>query len=75
MSDPMESIKAAAGIVEAKQPRVKDRKQLKGLLTHHNPAVIKQLKIICAEQDRNQQQLVAEALNMLFTKYGKKAIA
>lgn len=68
-------IRASAGLVEAKPPRQKGRDGMKGLLTYHSPAVMQQLKIIGAEQGRNQTQLVAEALNMLFTKYGKKTIA
>lgn len=76
MNDPMKSIKEAAGIVPPNPTkRQKNREDMKGLLTYHSPAVIKQLKIIGAEQDKNHQQLAIEALNLLFTKYGKKTIA
>lgn len=71
----LDKIKQAAGVQTAKNPRQKNRDGMKGLLTHHSPAVIRQLKIICAEQDRNQQQLMVEALNMVFAKYGKPQIA
>lgn len=73
----LDRIKSAAGVVAAPQrkPRQKDRRGLKGLLTYHDPAVLKQLRIIAAEQDRNQQQLMREALNMIFARYGKPQIA
>ena len=76
MNNPLDKIKAAAGVEQPKSnARQKNRQGLKGLLTHHSPAVVKQLKIICAEQDMNQQQLIGEALNMLFARYGKPQIA
>ncbi|MBD2341967.1 hypothetical protein H6G64_34105 [Calothrix sp. FACHB-156] len=42
---------------------------------HFDPAVSKQLKQLALEQDTTVQALLAEALNDLFEKYGKKAIA
>ena len=46
-----------------------------GILTYHDPAVAQQLKMLSAEKGIKQQQLMAEALNMLFAKYGKGQIA
>lgn len=42
---------------------------------HFDPAVRKQLAKIGLDQDRDQRDLLAEALNDLFTKYGQSAIA
>src|SRR5690348_1535425 len=42
---------------------------------HFAPEVIQTLRLIAAEQDREQQDLMAEALNMLFERYGKPALA
>lgn len=56
----------------AKQP---GRMGKANLQSWHDPAVIQQLKIIAAEQDKTQQKLIAEALNMFFRKYGKQEIA
>ena len=39
------------------------------------PEVHKQLKVLAAESSQTQQELIAEALNMLFAKYGKPEIA
>lgn len=39
------------------------------------PEVHKQLKVLAAETSQTQQELLAEALNMLFVKYGKPEIA
>lgn len=47
----------------------------KGNVTgYYPPAVKKQLRFMAAEQDTNIQDLVAEALNDLFAKYGKPEI-
>jgi hypothetical protein len=45
------------------------------LVTQHDPAVIKQLKLLAAERNTTQQKLVAEGLNIVFQKYGKQPIA
>lgn len=42
---------------------------------HFEPTVARQLRILAAENDRTIQDLVAEALNDLFRKYNKSAIA
>ena len=47
----------------------------KGNVTgYYPPAVKKQLRFMSAERDTNIQDLVAEALNDLFAKYGKPEI-
>lgn len=71
----LDRIKSLGGVVQKKTPRQKSRDGLRGLLTYHSPEAIKQLKMVCAEQDKNQQQLLAEALNYIFMKYGKSPIA
>ena len=43
--------------------------------SHFEPAVQKQLKGIAVEQDTTVQNLLAEALNDLYAKYGKPEIA
>ncbi len=52
-----------------------DRSDQKAIVTWHNKAVKAQLKLIALEQETSQQKLVADALNMLFVKYGKGPIA
>lgn len=47
----------------------------KTIAAHFDPAVSKQLKQIGLEQDRSTQDLLREAINDLFQKYGKGAIA
>lgn len=39
------------------------------------PEVRTQLKVLAAEQQRDVQDLLAEALNLVFAKYGKGEIA
>lgn len=38
---------------------------------HFKPEVAQALRMLAAEQDREQQEILAEALNMLFERYGK----
>ncbi len=47
----------------------------KTVAAHFDPAVSKQLKQIGLEHDRSTQDLLREAINDLFQKYGKGAIA
>lgn len=42
---------------------------------HFDTEVSKQLKLLCVEHDTSLQALLTEALNDLFTKYGKSPIA
>ncbi|MEJ1934635.1 ribbon-helix-helix domain-containing protein [Nostoc sp. NIES-2111] len=51
------------------------RQGKKAIAGHFDPAVSKQLKQLALEQDTTVQALLAEALNDLFDKYGKKPIA
>lgn len=53
----------------------KSRVGKKALLTHHDPAVLVQLKQLALEYDTSQQKLLSEALNLLFIKYGKPPVA
>jgi hypothetical protein len=45
-----------------------DTRQIGG---HFKAEAAQTLKVIAAEQDKDVQELLAEALNMLFSKYGK----
>jgi hypothetical protein len=47
----------------------------KTVAAHFDPAVSKQLKHIGLETDRSTQALLREAINDLFSKYGKPPIA
>jgi hypothetical protein len=51
------------------------RQGRRGLTSHHDPAVIQQLKELALERRTTQQTLLEEALNMLFVKYGRPDIA
>jgi hypothetical protein len=45
------------------------------ILTWQEPAVRKQFQLLAVEQEKTQQALLAEALNLLFLQYGKPQIA
>lgn len=47
----------------------------KALTGYFDPAVRQQLALLAAEEDRSQNDLIAEALNMLFERYRKSPIA
>jgi len=58
-----------------KQPRPRGREGKRLIGGHFAPEVLKQLRLLAAEQDRTLQDLIAEALNELFAKYRKPEIA
>jgi hypothetical protein len=45
-----------------------DTRQVSG---HFKPEVQQTLRLIAVEEDRDVQEILAEALNMLFSRYGK----
>lgn len=47
----------------------------KAVTGYFDPAVRQQLAVLAAEKDRSQNDLIAEALNMLFERYRKSPIA
>ena len=51
------------------------REHRKPLTTWQDDAVLKELRDLSHETGRKQQELVAEALNMLFVKHGKRRVA
>lgn len=56
-------------------PRSQSRIGKRNVSAYVNPVAAKQLRLLGAEHDRSTQALVEEALNDLFRKYGKSAIA
>lgn len=69
----------AAGSAQAAEAsfvaRTPSRIGKKTVAAHFDPAVSRQLKQIGLERDRSTQDLLREAINDLFTKYGKAPIA
>lgn len=55
--------------------RAKARVGKKAVSGFYDPAVAKQLKQIALDEDKTVQAVLGEALNLLFVKYGKDAIA
>jgi hypothetical protein len=51
------------------------RKNRKSFTTWQDETALKELRNLAHETGRKQQELVAEALNLLFIKYGKRAVA
>jgi hypothetical protein len=51
------------------------RERRKPLTTWQDEAAIKELRTLSLETGKKQQALVAEALNMLFAKHGKRTVA
>ncbi len=77
----LDALQAKSGKVEKIAPRQEilgmppSRQGKKALTTWHNPAVIQQIKMIAAEENKTVQELVAEGLNLMFSKHGRKQIA
>jgi hypothetical protein len=59
---------------EGKKTSQPSREGTRMIAGHFPPAVSKQLKIIAAEEDSSVQELLGEALNLLFIKKGKTRI-
>jgi hypothetical protein len=51
------------------------RENKRNVTGYFPPEVKHQLRLLCAEQDTTIQEMLAEALNDLFAKYGKAEIA
>jgi hypothetical protein len=66
---------AAVAMVAPRRPLQPSRQGTVPITVHHPEAVRKQLKILAAEQGRNIEDMVGEALNLLFAKYRKPEIA
>lgn len=73
---------AAATATVRKRPAAESRTLVqpgrvgkKPLIGYYSPECIKQFKQITLDRDTTQQDLLAEALNDLFHKYGKAPIA
>jgi hypothetical protein len=61
---------------DPKQPYVPpSRKNRRSFTTWIDEAALKELRDLSHETGRKQQELIAEALNMLFAKYGKRRVA
>jgi hypothetical protein len=60
---------------EALRYTAPSRRGKKAVTGYFDPAVRQQLAILAAEEDRSQNDLIAEALNMLFKRYRKSPIA
>lgn len=56
-------------------PRTTRRSGKVNIAGYFDPAVRKQLAMLAVEQDTDQVKLMAEALNLLFEKYGRSPIA
>jgi hypothetical protein len=69
-----DALDAAGGVVQTKVAKPKRRPDT-GIFLRADKAVVKQFHVLMVEQDKKQYELAAEALNLLFKKYGKPPIA
>jgi hypothetical protein len=75
VSNPVDDIRRLGGVEKITPKAPKGKEGFVEINTKHSPAVRKQLKQLAMDLDRSQQDLVAEALNMLFVKYSRPPIA
>lgn len=66
---------AVASTPDVTPGKVPSRVGKRAVGAHFEPNVQRQLRILAAETDRTTQDLIGEALNDLFRKYNKSAIA
>lgn len=60
---------------EVKSTTRPSRQQTKAIGGHFDPVVSRQLRQLALDENKTVQALLAEALNDLFVKYGRKPIA
>jgi len=68
-------VAAPAAPTEPRNRRSGSRIGTKLVGGHFDRVVSQQLKILAAERDTTSQELLREALNDLFVKYGRSAVA
>ncbi|MCA8927028.1 MAG: hypothetical protein KDC18_03100 [Alphaproteobacteria bacterium] len=73
--EPVRASEADSGGGAARTAPPPSRQGKKTIAGHFDPAVSRQLRALGLEQDRTVQDLMSEALNGLFEKYGKPPIA
>jgi Spy/CpxP family protein refolding chaperone len=69
---PKADAEEAAPAVKAAQP---SRRETKAITVHFPEEVRRQLKALAGEQGRHVDDMVAEALNLLFVKYRRAEVA
>ena len=74
-SSPAEQVEPTASSQPAIQSKVNSRTGKKAISGFFEPEVSRQLKALAAIEGRTVQGMIGEALNLLFEKYGKDAIA
>ena len=72
--DPAETPVAATRVAVA-APVAPSRQGKKAIAAYFDPAVRKQLAMLAVQEERTQADLLAEAINLLFEKYGRSPIA
>jgi hypothetical protein len=63
-----ERVEAAIAVPPSRQGK-------KAIAAYFDPAVRKQLALLAVQEERTQADLLAEAINLLFEKYGQPPIA
>jgi hypothetical protein len=63
-----ERVEAATAVPPSRQGK-------KAIAAYFDPAVRKQLALLAVQEERTQADLLAEAINLLFDKYGQPPIA
>ena len=66
---------AVAGAMATPTPMQPSRRQTKAITVHFPEEVRRQLKALAGEQGRHVDDMVAEALNLLFVRHRKPEIA
>jgi len=71
---PVESVSPKKAASPAKATKIASRANTVLIGGHFPPEVKQQLRLIAAEEGKTSQSLIAEALDLLFTKKGKGKI-
>ena len=75
-SKPVKAVQSPKQKAEKNKPSTsKGRQGKKTVIAYFDPAVVRELKLVGADQDKTMQDLIAEGVNEVLVKYGKKPIA
>lgn len=70
-SEPQPATRSTSQAPPTAAAQARTRQGTRTVSAHFKPEVAQALRLLAAEQDREHQDMIAEALNMLFERYGK----
>jgi len=74
-NEALKALQEASGKVSKRANQPPSKADRKAFAIWLDPAVIRQIKQVCFEEDMTQLEFMRECINLGFAKYGKRQIA